>query len=163
VMAFTEAVARRPYVDRRRMGIIGGSYGGYMTNWIVGHTERFRAAVTMRSVVNLFSMAGTSDFGFEEHREFGAHPWEDPQRYWKQSPIAYVDRMKTPLLIIHSEDDRRCPIEQAEQLYTFLKARRQEVEFLRFPEESHELSRSGRPDRRVIRLEHLLGWFEKHL
>lgn len=163
IMAGVDVVLKQGFIDEKRTGVCGGSYGGYMTNWIVGHTNRFRAAVTMRSVTNLYSMVGTSDIGYEDHREFGAHPWDDPERYWKQSPIAYVKSIETPLLIIHSEDDRRCPIEQAEQLYVFLKAQKREVEFLRFPEENHELSRSGRPDRRVIRLEQILRWFEKYL
>ncbi len=163
IMAGVDTVLQQGFIDEKRMGVCGGSYGGYMTNWIVGHTHRFRAGITMRSVTNLYSMVGTSDIGYEDHREFGVHPWEDPERYWKQSPIAYVKNIKTPLLVIHSEDDRRCPIEQAEQLYIFLKAQKREVEFLRFPEETHELSRSGRPDRRVIRLEHIIRWFEKYL
>ncbi len=163
IMAGVDAVLKQGFINEKRMGVCGGSYGGYMTNWVVGHTNRFRAAITMRSVTNLYSMAGTSDIGYEDHRKFGAHPWEDPERFWKMSPLSYVKNIKTPLLIIHSEDDRRCPIEQAEQLYLFLKAQKREVEFLRFPEETHELSRSGRPDRRVIRLEHIIRWFEKYL
>ena len=152
------------YVDPNRLGVTGGSYGGFSTNWVIGHTDRFKAAVTQRCLSNLWSFFGTSDIGFWFGAyEIGAMPWEDREPYLRLSPITYVDRMTTPLLILHSEQDYRCPIEQAEQLFVSLKALRREVEFVRFPDESHGLSRTGKPKHRVERLQHILGWFERHL
>jgi dipeptidyl aminopeptidase/acylaminoacyl peptidase len=163
LMAAVDAALKLPFVDAARLGVCGGSYGGYMVNWIVGHTDRFKAAVTERCLSNLSSFAGTSDFGFEDYREFGGHSFEKPGVYANLSPITYVKNVKTPLLILHSEGDRRCPLEQAEQFYAALKALGREAEFLVFPEEDHGLSRSGRPDRRLARLEFLLRWWEKRL
>lgn len=163
LMTFTdEALRRSPGVDRRRLGVAGGSYGGYMTNWIIAHTDRFAAAITQRSVVNLMSFAGSSDFGFAWFRVFGGRfAWRDPAHYLSMSPITYVDAVKTPTLIEHQEQDHRCPIEQAEQLYAALKVRKVPVEFHRYPEESHGMSRGGRPDRRIERLERIAGWLDR--
>ena len=154
----------RGYVDRARGGSTGGSYGGYLTNWIVGHSDRFKAAVTQRCVANFHSMYGTSDIGFHfgEH-EFGGTPWRDAELLLRHSPISYVEAMTTPLLIIHNEGDLRCPIEQAEQLFVALKRLDREVRFVRIPEEDHNLSRTGKPSRRLARLHHLIGWFDAHL
>ncbi|MCH7761146.1 S9 family peptidase, partial [candidate division TA06 bacterium] len=152
IMAGVEWLEKRDFVDTKRIGVTGGSYGGYMTNWIVGHTNRFKAAVTQRSVTNLVSFFGSSDFGYDDYREFGGHPWEKFEELVRMSPITYVQKIRTPLLIIHSEQDLRCPIEQAEQLFAALKVLRRKVEFIRFPEEPHGLSRCGRPDRRIERL-----------
>lgn len=163
LMAAVDAAARLPYVDAQRLGVCGGSYGGYMTNWIIGHTGRFKAALAERCISSLASFSGTGDFGYENFREFGRHAFEDPERYAKLSPLAYVKNIRTPLLILHSEGDLRCPFEQAEQLYASLKALKREVELLAFPEENHDLSRSGRPDRRLARLEFILRWWETHL
>jgi len=163
VMAGTDYLCSKPYVDKNRIGITGGSYGGYMTNWVVGHTQRFKAAVTQRSISNLVSFFGSSDIGFEDWREFGGQVWENWDHYLKMSPIYYVRNIRTPLLIIHNEGDLRCPIEQAEQLFTALKILKRKVAFVRFPEEFHGLSRSGRPDRRLERLRRMAGWFERYL
>ncbi len=163
VMAGADWFFAQPYVDSRRVGVTGGSYGGYMTNWIVGHTNRFKAAVTQRSVVELKSFYGTSDIGWEWHREFGGTPWQNPEGYERMSPLTYAKNVKTPLLILHNEHDFRCLIEQAEQWYTTLKMMGKRVELVRFPEEPHGLSRHGRPDRRMARLEHILRWFDKYL
>jgi dipeptidyl aminopeptidase/acylaminoacyl peptidase len=164
VLAGLDAILERGYVDPNRVGVTGGSYGGYVTNWIIGHSDRFRAAVTQRCVSNFMSMYGTSDIGFDfGEYEWGGTPWANPDRLMKHSPITYVDRMTTPLLIIHSENDLRCPIEQAEQLFVALKRLGREVEFIRIPEENHNLSRSGKPSRRLARLHHLIGWFDSHL
>jgi dipeptidyl aminopeptidase/acylaminoacyl peptidase len=163
LMAAVDAVAKKPWFDEKRVGVCGGSYGGYMTNWLVGHTDRFKAAITMRCVSNLFSFYGTSDMGPEDDKEFGGPAYDDPANYARQSPISYVKNIKTPLLILHSEGDLRCPIEQAEQVYTMLKRMKRDVEFVRFPEENHDLSRSGRADRRVERLKHILRWWEEKL
>ncbi|MFB3908340.1 MAG: prolyl oligopeptidase family serine peptidase [Candidatus Eisenbacteria bacterium] len=163
LMDFTdEVLARYPQIDRRRLAVCGGSYGGYMTNWILGHTDRFAAAVTQRSVTNLMSFAGTSDFGYHWHRIFGGRPaWSDPAHWLAMSPIAYADAMKTPTLIEHQERDDRCPIEQAEQLYAALRSRGVPVEFHRYPEESHGMSRDGRPDRRIERLRRIAAWLDR--
>jgi len=162
-MSATDYLEKLPYVNKNRIGVTGGSYGGYMTNWIVGHTNRFKAAVTQRSVVNLESFFGSSDIGYGLYREFDGFPWQNPENYLKCSPLTYAKNIKTPLLIIHSESDLRCSIEQAEQLFAMLKIMRKKVEFVRFPEEPHGLSRHGRPDRRIARLEWILKWFDKYL
>ena len=164
VMAWADYLQAKPYIDDERMGVTGGSYGGYMTNWIIGHTDRFKAAVTQRSVVNLVDFYGTSDTGWVWEAVFsGEPPWEDIDSYWRQSPLRYVGNVRTPTLIIHSENDLRCPIEQGEQLFTALKRLGVETELVRFPEEFHGLSRGGRTDRRISRLNHILRWFDRHL
>jgi dipeptidyl aminopeptidase/acylaminoacyl peptidase len=162
-MAAADYLESRPFVNKKRIGVTGGSYGGYMTNWIVGHTDRFRAAVTQRSVVNLGSFFGSGDLGYSLFREFNGTPWKNPENYKKCSPLTYASNIKTPLLIIHSEKDLRCNIAQAEEFFTTLKFMRKKVEFVRFPEESHGLSRHGRPDRRLARLEWILKWFNRYL
>lgn len=163
LMAGLDAALALGFIDPSRLGVAGGSYGGFMTNWMIGHTDRFRAAVTMRSVVNEHSFFGTSDLGFSDDEEFGHLPWEDPDLYRRVSPLSYVEQMKTPLLILHSEEDYRCPISQAEELYASLKKLKREVVFVRFPGESHELSRSGKPWHRVLRLQKIVEWFETRL
>jgi dipeptidyl aminopeptidase/acylaminoacyl peptidase len=164
LMAAVDQIVSRPDVDADRLGVAGGSYGGFMTNWIVGHTDRFRAAVSMRGLSNFVSMYGTSDIGtFFCERELLGDPREQLERYLRMSPITYVDRVTTPLLILHGEQDLRCPLEQAEQLFVALRRRGKTVELVRFPEESHNLSRSGRPDRRLLRLERIVGWFDRWL
>ncbi len=164
LMAWVGYVARRPYIDSKRMGVTGGSYGGYMTNWIIGHTDRFKAAVTQRSVSNLISMWGSSDFNWTFQMEFGDEPpWDGFKNYWRQSPMKYMGRAKTPTLVIHSEQDLRCAIEQGEQVFVALKKLGVETEMIRFPDEPHGLSREGRTDRRVERLRHILRWFDTHL
>ncbi len=163
IMAGVEYLKQKKYINGKRLGVTGGSYGGYMTNWIVGHTTKFKAAVTQRSVTDLRSFMGSSDIGFEDHREFGGFPWTNEEGYKRQSPITYARNIRTPLLIIHSENDLRCSIEQGEQLFTTLKLLRRKVEFVRFPEESHGLSRHGRPDRRLARLKFIVEWFDKYL
>ncbi len=143
--------------------LTGGSYGGFMTNWLVTQTGFFTSAVTQRSISNWLSFYGTSDIGFSWiHIETGGNPWEDTDRLWAQSPLKHVANVATPLLIVHAEEDHRCPIEQAEQFFTALRVLGKDVAFIRFPEEGHDLSRSGRPDRRVQRLEAILDWFASH-
>lgn len=165
VMATLEtATAEYPWIDKDRLGITGGSYGGYLTNWIISHDNRFKAAVTQRCVSNFYSFFGTSDIGFHFGEfEFGGVPWNDAELLLRHSPISYVQNIQTPLLILHSEQDLRCPIEQAEQMFTSLKFLGRDVAFVRFPEESHDLSRSGTPSRRLARLHHLVGWFDSRL
>lgn len=158
------ALARFPFLDPDRLGVEGGSYGGYMTNWIVGHTPRFKAAVTMRSIANCLSQWGTSDLAyFKGYWEFPGDPWDSPQFYWEKSPIAYVKQITTPLLILHSENDLRCPISEGEQLFAALKKQGKDVMFARFPNESHDLSRNGQPQHRIERLRLIVDWFTKYL
>ncbi|MDQ3654223.1 MAG: S9 family peptidase, partial [Chloroflexota bacterium] len=122
VLAAVEAASALPWVDTNRLGITGGSYGGYLTNWTIGHDHRFRAAVTQRCVSNFYSFFGTSDIGTTFGvTEFDGLPWSDAGKLLRHSPISYVDKIDTPLLILHSEQDLRCPIEQAEQMFASLK------------------------------------------
>lgn len=164
VMAVADFMLTKPYIDPDRRGVTGGSYGGYMTNWIIGHTDRFKAAVTQRSVSNMISMYGSSDFNWSFEYELGGRPpWENMENYWRQSPIKHIGRAKTPTLVIHSEQDLRCPLEQGEQIYVALKRLGVDTEMIVYPEESHELSRAGRTDRRIDRLTHILRWFDRYL
>jgi dipeptidyl aminopeptidase/acylaminoacyl peptidase len=158
------ALARATWIDPARLGVTGGSYGGYMTNWIVTQTDRFKAAVTQRSICNMISKWGTSDIGYlGNDRQWGGPPWENLSFYLERSPLTHVKNVVTPLLIVHSEKDLRCPIEQGEQFFTALKYLRREVELVRFPDEGHELSRSGQPLHRLERLERIVRWFRDHL
>ncbi|MGH8003143.1 MAG: S9 family peptidase, partial [Limisphaerales bacterium] len=163
VMAGTDELVKKPFVDPKRVGVTGGSYGGFMTNWIVGHSNRYKAAITGRSVVNQYSMSGSSDIGHEVYREMKAHIWDEPDKLLRLSPISYVKNVRTPLLILHNEFDLRCPVGQAEELFLSLKYLKRKVEFVRFPEEPHGLSRHGRPDRRLARLGWILKWFDRYL
>ncbi|MFQ5413088.1 MAG: S9 family peptidase [Phycisphaerae bacterium] len=161
VLACVDQVVRGGYVDKKRLYITGGSYGGFMTNWVTARDHRFKAGVTQRCVANMDSMLG-SDFGWFIAHEVGCMPWDDPKRTRAASPIAYAKDIKTPLLIIHSEQDLRCPIGQGEELFATLKCLGKEVEFVRFAGESHGLSRGGRPQNRAERLRRILDWFERH-
>ncbi len=164
IMAWADVVAALPYVDAARMGVTGGSYGGYMTNWIIGHTRRFKAAVTQRSVSNFISMWGSSDFNWTFQMEMNDKPpYEDLEFYWDRSPMKYMGAARTPTLVIHNEMDLRCPIEQGEQVFVALQRQGVDSEMVRFPDEFHGLSRSGRTDRRIARLNHILRWFDRYL
>jgi dipeptidyl aminopeptidase/acylaminoacyl peptidase len=159
------ALARYDVVDPGRLGVMGGSYGGFLTSWIVGHTDRFRAACSERALNTHVSMVGTSDIG---HCFVDAHSgrppvWEEPTWYVERSPLTYARQIQTPLLIIHSEDDLRCPMEQAEQLFVALRRQQKEVVLVRFPDENHDLSRTGRPRHRLERFRIILEWFGRHL
>lgn len=151
------------FIDKERLGVTGGSYGGFMTNWIVGHTNRFKAAVTQRSISNWISFYGVSDIGYYFTDWQILAGLDDIQKLWDHSPLKYADNIQTPLLILHGEKDYRCPIEQAEQLFIALKHRKKETKFVRFPEANHELSRSGNPVLRINRLEYIRDWFIKYL
>ncbi len=164
LMAVTdEALRRYSFCDPKRLGVMGGSYGGYMTSWIVAHTNRFKAACSERSVNAWHSMHGSSDFGWPFKARIGSSVFEDPDEWTRMSPITYAKNIRTPLLILHSENDLRCPIEQGEQLFTILRLLKRDVEFVRFQAESHELTRSGSPRHRVQRFETILDWFERKL
>ncbi len=165
VMAHVEALVAAGVADPTRLGVTGGSYGGYLTNWIVGHTDRFAAAMTCRSVSDLTSLMLTGDLagGIFGIMEFGARPWEKPELYRELSPITYADRVRTPLLIQHAENDLRCPMGQAEALFATLRTLKRPVRLMRVPNESHELTRSGTPFRRVENLVQVRGWFDHFL
>jgi len=159
-----------PFIDGERVGVTGGSYGGFMVNWIIGHTDRFKAAVTQRSICNWISDYGTTDIGFYFNEDqiaggFGRPFWDERwfRKYWDMSPIKYVGNVKTPLLIIHSMEDYRCWMDQALQLFTALKVRGIPVRLVLFPKENHDLSRKGKPKHRVERLKQIVGWFKKYL
>lgn len=164
LMVWTDYVKKLPYIDQDRMGVTGGSYGGYMTAWIIGHTKRFKAAVAQRCVSNLISMWGSSDFNWEFQETFGNQaPYESIEILWECSPMKHIGNASTPTLVIHSEQDLRCPLEQGQQLFTALKKLGVETKFLIFPDEFHGLSRNGRTDRRIIRLQEMYEWFNKYL
>jgi dipeptidyl aminopeptidase/acylaminoacyl peptidase len=161
--ALDAALARDPQLDPDRVGVLGGSYGGYLTSWLIGHTDRFTAACSERAVNNAESLETSSDAAGQFHHEFGVTHLDAPQVYRRISPITYVRDITTPVLILHSEDDLRCHVEQADQLFVALRLLGRPVEYWRFPEEGHELSRSGSPRHRVQRAEIILDWFGRHL
>ncbi len=164
LMAWADYMEKQPFTDPERMGVTGGSYGGYMTTWIIGHTDRFKAAVAQRNVTNWTSMWGSADFNFLWVDLTGdPHPWEDIQRNWEHSPIAHLHNATTPTLFIHSLMDFRTHFEQTEQAYSVLKFKGIDTELIAFPDESHGLSRAGRTDRRIARLEHMARWFNTYL
>jgi dipeptidyl aminopeptidase/acylaminoacyl peptidase len=165
VLAGVDALVAEGRADPERLGVTGGSYGGYLTSWIVGHTDRFRAAITCRSVNDLTSQMTTGDIAGPEfgRLELGAAPWEDPDLYRALSPVTYARNIRTPLLIQHSEKDLRTPIGQAEELFSVLRSLRRPVRMMRVPEETHELTRSGTPFRRVENLVQVRAWFRHYL
>src|SRR6476469_2527434 len=157
------ALEQFPFLDADRLGVLGGSYGGFLTSWIVGHTKRFKAALSERSVNHLVSAFGSSDLFWIFERQFGGPMWENVEEWLRMSPATYARDIDTPLLVVHSENDLRCNIEQGEHLFTLLRLLGKEVEMLRFPAEGHELSRSGSPLHRVQRFEAILEWFGRYL
>ncbi len=157
--AVDQVIRRTAQVDTTRMAVLGGSYGGFMTNWIIGHTNRFAVAQTDRSISNWFSWYGSSEAQGLTEYEFDGFPWEQDSLYRALSPFTYVTNMKTPVLIVHSEEDYRVPITDAEQLFMALKKRGVPVEFVRYPRSSHGLSRTGPPWLLVDRLERIRTWF----
>ena len=158
------ALKEFPRIDGSRLGVAGGSYGGYMTNWVVGHTDRFRAAVTDRSIANWISMWATSDIGphFTTDQMAG-DPWGAEEKLMADSPLKYVPNVKTPVMVVHSMEDYRCPVPEGIQFFTALKMRGKEAELVLFPGENHDLSRVGKPKHRVARLGHYIRWFDSHL
>lgn len=164
IQAVTRFMREQPFVDTKRMGVCGGSYGGYMTNWVVGHTDEFAAAVTDRCVSNLVSMVGSSDLPLVPGEYWDGNSWDDTENIWGQSPLKYFGNVKTPTLVIHSEGDLRCNVEQSEQVFTALKLRGIPTRFVRYPfSTSHGLSRKGPPDLRLHRLGQYLAWWEQWL
>ncbi len=165
LMKFTDLVLEKyPMIDRERLGVTGGSYGGFMTNWIIGQTNRFKAAAAQRSISNWFSMGYTTDIGYYFARDqIGATPWSDPAQLWEHSPLKYADRVQTPTLFIHSEEDYRCWLPEALQMFTALRYHGVEARLCMFRGENHELSRSGKPKHRIRRLEEITNWFDRFL
>jgi dipeptidyl aminopeptidase/acylaminoacyl peptidase len=157
------ALRAYPEVDPERLGVSGGSYGGFMTNWLTATTDRFRAAVTSRSITNWESWWGGSDAHWLTHFEFFGFPWEQRDIYRRLSPISYVENVTAPTLIIHSENDYRTPIADAEQWFMSLRMRGVPVEMVRYPRSSHGLSRTGEPWLLVDRLERIRSWFAEYL
>lgn len=166
VMAITDdAVKNYKWINPTRLGVAGGSYGGYMTNWIVGHTDRFAAAVTGRSISDWRSAIGSGDLGtFRFKRVDGVPFWEDNTWYEQQSPITYVGNVRTPILIEHQQDDHRCTIDQAFAWYSAIKYLDQApTRMVIYPDEGHGMSRTGKPWHRVHRLKEISAWFEQYL
>lgn len=165
LMDFTDEVLRRcPQIDAERLGVLGGSYGGYMTNWIIGHTDRFKAAVPQRCISNLISQFCEADKAYRfTADQYEATPWTDPEKLWLMSPLRYADRVKTPTLFIHSDEDYICPMSEGLQMFTALRYNGVETKLCLFHGENHELSRAGRPKQRRKRLEEIKAWMDDHL
>ncbi|HEY9231225.1 MAG TPA: S9 family peptidase, partial [Blastocatellia bacterium] len=156
-------LAKYPWIDRDRLGVTGGSYGGFMTNWIVGHTDRFKAAVTLRSVVNFISDEGTRDGAYGHRRDFNGFMFDKFETYWDRSPLKYAKNVKTPTLILHSDNDYRVPLEQGEQWFRALKHYGVTTELVIFPRENHNLTRTGEPKHLVESLNWQLYWFDRFI
>jgi dipeptidyl aminopeptidase/acylaminoacyl peptidase len=156
-----DALVADRLADPDRLGVTGGSYGGYMTTWIIGRDRRFRAAMACRGVNDMSMLMLTGDIagGDWARLEFGAAPWEDPEYYREVSPLHLASEMRTPLLIQHAEQDLRTTVGQAEALFTVLRSLRRPVRLMRVPGESHELTRSGAPFRRIENLVQVRDWF----
>ncbi|MBI3650034.1 MAG: S9 family peptidase [Acidobacteria bacterium] len=164
VMNGVETILKKyDWIDRERLGVTGGSYGGFLTNWIVGHTQLFKAAVTLRSVVNFISDEGTRDGAYGHKRDFGGDLFEKFELYWERSPLQYAKNVKTPILILHSDNDYRVPLEQGEQWFRALKFYGATAELVIFPRENHNLTRTGEPRHLVESLNWQLYWFDKYL
>jgi len=158
------ALEKYPEIDKDKLGVTGGSYGGFMTNWIIGHTDRFKCAASQRSISNWISKFGITDIGYYFNKDQNASsPWDNCDKLWWHSPLKYAPQVTTPTLFIHSDEDYRCTLEQALQMFTALKYHGVESRLCLFKGENHELSRSGKPKHRARRLEEITNWFEKYL
>lgn len=165
LMAFVDWAVDSAVADPGRLYLAGGSYGGYLINWTLTRTDRFRAAISERSISNLLSKYGTADNGCTVNRsEMNGADLFDESAAWllERSPLRHAQAVTTPLLLLHAENDYRCPIEQAEQFFVALRRLGREVRFVRFPDESHGMSLQGRPDRRLARLNLILDWLAEH-
>jgi dipeptidyl aminopeptidase/acylaminoacyl peptidase len=161
VLAFLDgALGKFQELDQDALGIMGGSYGGYLTAWTISQDHRFKAAIVERGFLDPVSFTGSSDIGWFFG---GQYLGLLPDQMAAQSPMATISAVRTPTLVIHSEEDLRCPVEQAQRYFTALKQQGVEAAFLVFPGENHELSRSGTPHHRKQRFEHILHWWAKHL
>ena len=160
------AIKNYSFIDADNLGVMGGSYGGFMTNWMIGHTDRFKAAVSQRSIANWMSKFNTTDIGYYFNKDaMGTDPWEDggADKLWWHSPLKYADKVVTPTLFIHSEQDYRCWMAEGLQMFTALRYHGIESRLVLFREENHELSRSGKPTHRQRRLQEMLDWFDRYL
>ncbi len=164
-LAMTDEVLKRyPQIDEKRVGIMGGSYGGFMCNWAIGNTDRFAAAASQRSISNWISLSMTTDIGYSfDLQETAGDPWNSPDKMWVCSPLKYAHKAKTPTLFIQSDEDYRCYMGDALQMFSALKYFGVETRMCLFHGENHELSRSGKPSHRVRRLSEMMEWFEKYL
>lgn len=164
IMKWTDYVLENYSIDKERVAVTGGSYGGFMTNWIIGHTDRFKCAASQRSISNWISKFCTTDIGyFFNADQNSSTPWENHDKLWWHSPLKYANKVKTPTLFIHSEEDYRCWLAEGIQMFTALKYHGVDARLCMFKEENHELSRSGKPKHRIKRLEEITAWFEKYL
>jgi dipeptidyl aminopeptidase/acylaminoacyl peptidase len=161
LLAGLEAARQRANIHPDKIVLTGGSYGGYMTTWLIAHGDQFCAAVSARGVYNLLTEHGTSDAHELIEFEFGGFPWELHEELWAHSPLAHAHRITTPLLILHSELDYRVPISEAEQLFSMLRRLKRPVEFVRYPREGHELTRTGEPHHRADHLRRTIAWFDR--
>ena len=157
------ALAKYPWIDKDRLGVTGGSYGGYLTNWIISHTNRFKAAVTLRSLSNFISDDGTRDGAYGHADDFGGDIFEKHDLYWNASPLKYVKNVKTPTLVLHSDNDFRVPIEQGEQWFRALRHFGVPSEIVFFPRENHNLTRTGEPKHLVESINWQVYWFDRYL
>ena len=160
VLAGVDLLCERESIDETNQFVTGGSFGGYMTAWLVGHTDRFRGAVSQRGVYDLTSFYGSTDAFKLVEWDFGMTPWEDFSTLWERSPVAYASAVTTPTLLLHADRDYRVPVNNAEMLYLFLKKNGVETRLVRYPREGHELSRSGEPGHVVDRLGRIVRWFD---
>jgi dipeptidyl aminopeptidase/acylaminoacyl peptidase len=161
-MRAVDQVIEMGVADPDRLAVTGYSYGGYMTNWIIGHTDRFKAAVAGGCVSDLVSMYGTSDIGSPfQDADFGGPWWEQRERYARLSPLSYAERITTPLLLMHAEGDLRCPIGQSEEMFVALRRQRKPVQFVRFPGGNHLFVSMGRPSHRVEYVRRLVAWLDR--
>ncbi|HEY0303565.1 MAG TPA: S9 family peptidase, partial [Longimicrobiales bacterium] len=163
VLAGADSTIARGLADPNKQTITGGSYAGYLTAWIIGHTNRFKAAVAQRGVFDMVSWWGMATTWRLFESEFATVPWEDPELAWKASPIAYAGQIKTPLLLLHGEQDYRVGLGGVQTLFRMLKAQGKEVELVLYPREGHEVTRSGEPHHRVDHMLRILDWFERYL
>jgi dipeptidyl aminopeptidase/acylaminoacyl peptidase len=163
LLAVVDATLERwPALDPERVGVLGGSYGGFMTTWLLGRTDRFAAGCSERAVNNLLSEEWSADIGGSFHRELGVTHLDDPGEYVRMSPVTYARDITAPVLILHSEQDLRCPTEQADALFVALRMLgHPDVEYWRFPGEGHEMSRSGSPLHRIRRAEIIIDFFTR--
>lgn len=165
IMEFTdEVIKREPELDENRMGVLGGSYGGFMTNWVIGHTDRFKAAASQRSISNYFTKCLTTDIGhYHNLTQMETDPWAGSDVFWDHSPLKYANNAKTPTVFIHSDHDFRCWMSEGIQMYNALKQNGVDAKICLFKDENHELSRSGKPENRISRLKEMGDWFETYL
>jgi len=165
IMTFVDsALYKTDFIDENRLGVVGGSYGGFMTNWIIGHTNRFKAAASLRGISSWLTHSNTSDIGHTyTYSNMGTDAWKNSQFLWDSSPLKYADKVKTPTLFLHSDEDYRCYLAEGLQMYYALQYFEVPSRLVIFKGENHELSRSGKPLNRIKRLEEITSWFDKYL